>query len=147
MRQSLRRTLLWQVVGLLFYLGGLLLFLVVAVSAFLAPPGRSLANLTTGDVALLLVSVVLLVTGRVMSWKGGEKTGTMVGAISTIREQRPDQTKLEELGYQIPPDSSDDTDTSVIYEDGGLYRRCTECGAKNERSFDYCSNCSSRLPE
>lgn len=145
MRQSLRKTLLWQGIGLLFYLGGLLLFLLVAVSAFLAPPENSLANVTTGDMAMILMSVVLLATGRVISWKGGGETGAMMGSASTIRGQGPDQSKLEELGYQIPPDASGDAD--VTYEDGEVYAKCNECGAKNEQTFDYCNNCSSRLPE
>lgn len=145
MRQSLRKTLLWQGIGLLFYLGGMLLFLLVAVSAFLAPPENSLANVTTGDVAMLLISMVLLATGRVISWKGGEETGTIMGSASTIRGQGPEQSKLEELGYQIPPDPSDEA--NVAYEDGEIYVRCNECGAKNQQTFDYCNNCSGRLPE
>lgn len=145
MRQSLRKMLLWQGIGLLFYLGGMLLFLLVAVSAFLAPPESSFANLTTGDMAMLVMSVVLLATGRVISRKGGWETDAVMGSVSTIRGQGPNQSKLEELGYQMPPDASNDAD--VIYEDGEISIRCTECGAKNEQTFDYCNNCSSRLPE
>lgn len=147
MRQSLRTMMVWQGVGLLFYLAGMLLFLVVAVGVFLAPPENSLANLATGDMALILVSVLLLVFGRVISWKFGGEAGAMMGSVSTIRGRGPDQSKLEELGYQIPPEESSEPESDVVYEDGEVYTRCPECGARNEREFDYCSNCSSRLPE
>ena len=146
MRQSLRKTLLWQGIGLLFYLAGMGLFLVMAVSVFLAPPQNSLANLTTGDMLLGMVSVGLLVVGRVLSWKFGGETSPM-GAVTTIRGQGPNQSKLEELGYQIPPEDSGNPDSGVMYEDGTVYVQCSECGAKNEQQFEYCNNCSSQLPE
>ena len=146
MRQSLRKTLLWQGIGLLFYLAGMGLFLVMAVSVFLAPPQNSLANLTTGDMLLGMVSVGLLVVGRVLSWKFGGETSPM-GAVTRIRGQGADQSKLEELGYQIPPEDSGNPDSGVMYEDGTVYVQCSECGAKNEQQFEYCNNCSSQLPE
>jgi hypothetical protein len=147
MRQSLRKTLLWQAVGLLFYLAGMVLFLLVAVGAFLAPPANSLASLTSGDMVLILVSVSLLVVGRVIGWKFGGGAGTMTGSVGAIRGGGPDQSKLEELGYHVPPEETGEPDSDVVYEDGELYARCTECGAKNEQEFDYCSNCSSQLSE
>lgn len=147
MRRSLRKTLLWQGVGLLFYLAGMVLFLVVAVNAFLEPPANSLANVTTGDMAALLVSVLLLVVGRVISWKLGGGTGAMIGSGGTIRSQAPKQSKLEELGYQMPPEESNDAGSNFDYEDGEIYIRCPECGAKNEPEFEYCNNCSSQLPD
>lgn len=146
MRPSFRKMLLWHGVGLLCYLAGMLLFLVVAVSVFLAPPENSLANLTTGHMAILLGSIVLLVVGRVMSWKGGGGAG-MMGGIQTIREQRPDQSKLEELGYQMPASTSDTPDADGAGEDDAGTITCSECGATNEPTFRYCSNCSARLPE
>jgi len=144
MRQSLRKMLLWHGVGLLCYLAGMLLFLVVAVDVFLAPPENSLANLTTGDTVILLGSVVLLVTGRIISWKGGGGTGMMDG-VQTIRGQGPDQSKLEELGYRMPHSTSDTADTDVADEDDAGAIRCSECGTANEPTFRYCSNCSNRL--
>ena len=146
MRQSLRKTLLWQGIGLLFYLAGMGLFLVMAVSVFLAPPQNSLANLTTSDMLLGMVSVGLLIMGRVLSWKFGGETSTM-GAVTTIRSQGPNQSKLEELGYQIPPEDSGNPDSGVTSEDGTVYVQCAECGVKNEQQFEYCNNCSSQLPE
>lgn len=145
MRQSLRKMLVWQGVGLLCYLAGMLLFLVVAVGVFLAPPEHSLANLTTGDMAVILVSIVLIVTGRLISWMGGGESGTMMEGVRTIRRQDPDQSKLEELGYQMPSDASDGVDTDGMGEESVI--KCSECGATNERTFRYCSTCSSRLPE
>jgi hypothetical protein len=149
MRQSLRKTLLWQGVGLLFYLAGMVLFLAVAVNAFLAPPANSFGAVTTGDIAVLLVSVALLLFGRAISWKlGGDVGGAgAMGTLGRVRDRRPNQSKLEELGYRMPPDESDDRGSDTVYEDGEVYVQCPECGEQNERGFDYCGNCSSELPD
>jgi len=150
MRQSLRKTLLWQGAGLLFYLAGMVLFLLVAVNTFLGPSGVSFGGVTTVDIVLLLVSTGLIVIGRVIGWKLGGDVGGQTGAAGTlgrIRGQGPKQSKLEELGYQIPPEESDHTESNFVYEDGEMSVRCPECGATNEQGFDYCGNCSSRLPE
>jgi hypothetical protein len=150
MRQSLRKTLLWQGVGLLFYLAGMVLFLAVAVNAFLAPPANSFGTVTTGDIAVLLVSVGLLVLGRAISWKlGGDVGGEAgaAGALGRIRGRNPNQSRLEELGYRMPPEESDDSSSDTVYEDGEVYVRCPECGEPNERGFDYCGTCSGELPD
>jgi len=149
MRQSLRKTMLWQGVGLLFYLAGMVLFLVVAVDAFLGP-GDAVGPVTTGHVAAMLVSVALLLTGRAISWKlggdvGGDPAG--MGVLGRVGDENPNQSKLEELGYRMPPEDSDDHNSDTIYEDGEVYVRCPECGEKNERGFDYCGNCSGELPD
>lgn len=146
MRRSRWKTLLWQGVGLLFYLAGMLLFLFVAVNTFFGPPGGMVTDLTFDDLVMLLLSVALIVTGRGISWKAGSE-GAMTGMVGTIRDRGPEQSKLEELGYQIPPEVSDERDRAVVYEDGEVYHRCPECGTKNEQTYQYCSNCSSRLPE
>jgi hypothetical protein len=146
MRQSLRKTLLWQAVGLLFYLAGMVLFLVVAVEAFLAPPASSFGNVATGELLVLLVSVVLLVTGRVIGWKLGGDTG-VAGTVASVRGRGPEESKLEELGYRMPVEESENSGSGVVYEDGEVYVRCPDCGEPNEREFDYCGNCSSQLPE
>mgnify|MGYP000586771331 CR=1 FL=1 len=150
MRQSLRKALLWQGVGLLFYLAGMVLFLVVAVNAFLAPPSNSFGSVTSGDIAVLLVSVALLLVGRAISWKLGGDVGGDAGAMGTLgrlRDRNPNQSKLEELGYRMPPEDADGRNSDTVSEDGEVYVRCPECGGKNERGFDYCGNCSSKLPE
>lgn len=123
----------------------MLLFLVVAVSVFLAPPANSVENLTTADAAVLLVSMLFLVTEKVISWKGGGAAGTMMGTVGSIRRQGPDQSKLEELGYRMPPDTADEADVTDV--DGEDVVTCSECGIQNEQTFSYCENCSSRLPE
>jgi hypothetical protein len=150
MRQSLRKTLLWQGVGLLFYLAGMVLLFLVAVNTFLGPSGVSFGGVTTGDIVLFLVSTGLIVIGRVIGWKLGGDIGGDAGAagtLSRIRGQRPQQSKLEELGYHVPPEEAHDSESDFVYEDGEMSVRCPECGATNEQGFDYCGNCSSRLPE
>jgi len=147
MRQSLRKTLLWQGVALLLYLAGMVLFLVVAVSVFLSPPANSVANLTTGDMVVIGVSLLLIVAGRVIGWKYGGEVNTVGTTIQGIRHQKPEQSTLEELGYQMPPEETDTADSTTTYEDGKLYIQCPECGTQNDPQFQYCSNCSSQLPE
>jgi len=149
MRQSLRKSLLWQGVGLLFYLAGMILFLVVAVDAFFGP-GDAVGPVTTGHIVAMLVSLALLLTGRAIGWKlGGDVGGDpgVGGTLGAIRNRNPNQSKLEELGYQMPPEESDDRSSDTVYEDGEVYVRCSECGEKNERGFDYCGNCSGKLPD
>jgi hypothetical protein len=149
MRQSLRKSLLWQGVGLLFYLAGMVLFLVVALDAFLGP-GDAVGPVTTGHVVAMLVGLALLLTGRTISWKLGGDVGGRHGAggtLGAIRGQNPNQSKLEELGYQMPPEETDHNSSDTVYEDGEVYVRCPECGEPNEHGFDYCGNCSGELPE
>lgn len=144
MRESLRRTLLWQGIGFVLYLGGLILFVIVAQGVFFGPPANAM-TFTGADLAVLLTGLLLIVVGRIVSWKGGEEATTLLGTVAAIREQRPEPSRLEELGYQVPPEGEQGDD--MIYEGGEIYIRCDECGAKNEREFDYCANCSSPLPE
>lgn len=146
MRQSLRTALLWQAVGLLFTTTGMLVFLFVAVNVYLAPPANSLENMAAGDIAAIVLSVALLVTGRAVAWKFGGDDGPL-GTIDRIRNPQPEQSRLEELGYRMPPEESTDSDSDHVYEDGELVVRCPECGAKNESGFDYCGECSARLPD
>mgnify|MGYP000141508312 CR=1 FL=1 len=146
MRKSLRKALLWQGVGLLFTTAGMLIFLVVAVNVYLAPPANSLENMAAGDITVIVLSVALLVIGRVVAWKFGDDSGPL-GTIDRIRNPQPEQSRLEELGYRMPPEESPDSDPDTVYEDGELVVRCPECGAKNETGFDYCGDCSARLPD
>lgn len=149
MRQSFRKMLLWQGVGLLLYLAGMVLFLVVAVDAFLGP-GDAVGPVTTGHVVAVLASVALLLAGRAISWKLGGAVGGDTGVGGTfgaVRDQGPNQSKLEELGYRMPPEDSDGRRSDTVYEDGEVYVRCPECGEPNEPGFDYCGNCSSELPD
>lgn len=147
MHQSTRRALLWQGVSLLLYAGGLGLFLTVAVGVYAAEPAGSVANLTTRDLLFLLVSVGFLVGGRLVGVRFGVDAPTMTDSVGSIRSDRPEPTKLEELGYRVPPDPENDPDREYAYEDGTLYRVCTECGANNDSDYQFCRECSAQLPE
>jgi len=148
MRRSFRKALLWQVVGLGLYLLGMLVFLVVALGAYMAPPENSFANFSGGHMAALLVSIALIVSGRVVSYKlGGEST--VAGGLSQRIRPEPKQNKLQELGYKMPPDPSESESDGLdfSYEDGELKTVCGECGAENDPDFKFCGNCSSELPD
>ena len=146
MRASLRKALLWQGIGLLFTMAGMLVFLVVGVNVYLSPPANSFENVATGDMALLVVSVALLLTGRVVAWKFGGEDGPLA-TIDRVRNPQPEQSRLEELGYRIPPEESADTETEHRVDHDGAVVQCPECDATNEIGFDYCGECSARLPD
>lgn len=146
MRPSRRRALLWQGAGLLLTLVGMVLFLVVTAGAFFAPPAYSLANLTTGDLALILGSTALLAVGRALVWKGGGEGGAVLGA-PVIPRREPDRSTLEELGYRLPPEDADEGRDGGRPEGGEARVTCPECGAANDPGFRYCNRCSGRLPE
>ena len=133
-------------VGVLTYLGGLLLFLAVAVDAFLSPPAQSLANLSTAHVVTLVLGLALVVVGQVIAWKFGG-SALIHGPTTPLPNRGPDQSRLEELGYQLPPEDDDRGDADVAFEDGTAYVVCGECNARNERGFGRCRNCSAKLPE
>jgi len=103
MRSWSRKALLWQGVGILCYLAGLLVFVSVVIGVFLAPPQNSLANLSSGHVPILIASVALIVAGRLISYKYGVQNG-LSGAVREYHG-RPEKSKLEELGYVIPPEN------------------------------------------
>lgn len=142
MRRSTWRLLLWQGLGLLCYVAGMLLFLVVAIGVFLAPPENSLSNLSVDHLPFILASLVLIVLGRVISWKYGG--GSMLGG---FRPDQPETSPLEDLGYRVPSESTDDSDTGFRYEDGEMTIVCPECGTENDPDYTYCRDCSAQLPE
>jgi hypothetical protein len=145
MDRPLRNTLLWQVVGTLCYLAGMLLFLFVATSVFLAAPENSVENLTSGDVTLMLVGLFLVILGSVINWRYGDETVMGAWATGTVQDQSSDQSTLEELDYTIPAELSNTEKASSAELDENTIR-CTECGATNEQEFSYCKNCAARLP-
>jgi len=156
MRESLRKTLLWQAFGLLCYLAGLGLFLVVVVTAYFEPPENSLANLTTAHMAAILLSIALLVMGRTISWRVGDEWGVISGSTGTVgdagppdspRDRDPVESKLEELGYNVPREQPSSSAGGITYEDGRVRIRCAECGATNKQSYTHCRDCSSELPD
>lgn len=142
-----RRRLLLQGLGLLCYLVGLVVFLFVVVSAYLAAPDEPFAGLTTGQLLSLAGGVFLIVGGRLISWKFGGKHVLRRGAGGPLLGGQPDKSRLEELGYHIPPDENERPDSSFAFENGEVYVVCTECGTKNDSEFDFCRECSAELPD
>lgn len=147
MRKSLWKSFLWQIVGLLFYLAGMLLFLIVAINVYLAPPANSLENLSGGDMISLLISVGLIVIGRAIAWKfgGGVSISSMYGG--GVMRRGPEQSQLEQMGYKLPTVDSEQETSDVVSEDGEGLLVCPKCGTHNERDYRYCSKCSSELPD
>ncbi|WP_181685049.1 DUF7577 domain-containing protein [Halorhabdus salina] len=145
MRESLRKQLIWQGAALLSYFAGMLLFLVVVLRV-VGSPDLSLAALTTGDMVALVVSVILFGLGGLLSRKSGGSVGSGMGPIQMAQNQGPEQSKLEELGYQIPPEQPDESESTGDGPSGHDEVRCPVCGARNDRSFTYCKQCSSDLP-
>jgi hypothetical protein len=147
MRSSTRKALLWQGLSLLLTFAGLILSTLVIIGVFLGPPENSFSNLSDGDLLLVLVGTLLMVVGRLIGWKFGIGVGSMTDSVSDLRDQQPEPSTLQELGYRIPPDSSETGDSKFTYEDGTVYVVCEACGARNESGFSYCRNCSAELPE
>lgn len=137
---------MWQGVSLLCYLVGLVLFMVVAGSVFLAPPEYSLENMQTIHLVAMLVGVVLIVVGKAVGWQFGLGGESMANSMANLRNP-PEQSKLEELGYRVPKEPPRDSGSKYTYEDGTVYTVCSECGARNENEFKFCNNCSAELPE
>lgn len=142
MRESLRTALLWYGLALLCYLVGIALFLVGGVGPFLAPPAYSLSNLTTVHIALVGASALLFGLGGTLNRKAGPQQRMPGGTTQPIGT---DRSTLADLGYRVPPE--DEHESTTVYEDGELYVRCPECGAKNETRYTYCGGCSAELPE
>jgi hypothetical protein len=142
MTPSLRRTLVWQALGMACYLLGIVLFLLVAVEVFLGGPEPSLASVSGVDTALMAIGVALIIVGQLINWKrGGAKAGSMGSPMESFGNA-PKKTRLEELGYHLPPESS-----GYAYEDGDVYVVCENCGAKNDDEFRFCGGCSAELPD
>lgn len=142
MRPTTRKTLLWQGIGLLFYLAGMALFLIVAVGAYLAPPENSLENLALGDMLFVGLAIALIVAGRAITWKFGADASGVEGLRPGEAEQSPEQSRLQELGYHVPPESTED---DAPLREGDVV--CPECGTENDGDFTYCANCSAELPD
>jgi len=148
MRSWSRKALLWQAVGTLCYLAGLLVFVAVVIGVFLAPPENSLANLNAGHTPVLVASTAFIVIGRLISYKYGLQNG-LSGAVREY-QGRPEKTKLEELGYVIPPEnegSDRGLERKLSLEGDDLTVACTECGAKNDPDYRFCADCSAELPD
>jgi len=154
MRSTQKRALFWQGVGWLCYLLGVVLCVFTAVGVYFASPSGSLENVTSIDIGILFVGLGLIVSGRVVAVRRGGSpepvSGPMGGSVGrsvgVLRNKPPEQSKLEELGYHIPPED-DDQERDFAYEDGELRIVCEECSERNDSDFEFCRNCSARLPE
>lgn len=147
MRSSIRKALLWQILSLLLTFAGLILSALVVIGVFLGPPENSFSNLSGDDTLLIVVGTLLMMGGRLIGWKFGVGVASMTASTSALRDQQPEPSRLEELGYQTPPEASETGDSKFSYEDGTVYVVCDACGEQNESGFSYCRNCSAELPE
>lgn len=147
MRRAQKRALFWQGVGVLCYLVGLVLCVFTAVGIYLASPAGSFGNATAGDFVLLLGGMALIVTGRVVTYTRGRSPEMVGEGVGIIREQPPEKSTLEELGYHIPPEGTGRPESGLAYEDGEVRAVCPECGERNDSDFEFCRRCSSELPE
>lgn len=147
MRRARKRALFWHGVGWLCYLVGLVLCLFTAVGIYLAAPSGSLENASSADLALLVGGASLIVGGRVVTMYQVGSPEMVPGTVEMIRNQGPEQSRLEELGYHIPPEASKESHSDFAYEDGEVRVVCEECGEHNESNFEFCRRCSEPLPE
>lgn len=135
--------MVWYGVGLLCYLLGTVLVCVLLVDVLLSPADLT-ESLSGPGLLALVAGTGLLVLGRVILRKvGDERTGR--AGVPGPPNRRPEPTTLERLGYHNPPDTDDGANREFgVGDDDSLV--CDECGARNERGFDYCRNCSAELP-
>lgn len=147
MKRSTWKWLLLNGAGVVLYLVGVLIFIFTAISVYLGSPANSFENFSSAHFAVMMVSLGLLVAGRIVVWKfGGRREGSIGSAWSPV-SRAPEKTPLEELGYQVPPEETNHGGAGFTYEDGEIYIVCEECGANNDPEFTYCSECSAKLPE
>lgn len=148
------KNLLWQLLGVLCYLVGLLVFLVLIVDIYLSPPTNSIDNLSSGHAPIFAVSLLLIVIGRYVSYRFGSGVGFEAVASGGYHSQPHSQSDtqsraqsvLQKYGYRDSSDPETD-ELPYEYEDGEVYITCQECGTRNEQEFDYCENCAAELPE
>lgn len=145
MAADLWRRLLWQVVGIICYLGGLVLFLVVAVDVYTAPPEGSFENLSLHHLALIGASVVLMVASGGILFAHRNVPIGMIGPHHGVGGTRdsPGSRRSEDPLDQFPTDPPDDPQPSQ--PDSGPGVRCPTCGVTNEEGYRFCRSCSSDL--
>ena len=144
MRQS-TRVILRGTASTLLLVGGFALAFVVAVRGYFAVAGDDLALLGIVDVVAVLSSAGLFVAAHrvapdTLDWQDVEPSGP-------IEYTAPEPSRLEELGYRVPPERGPTPNSTTTYEDGTVYRLCDECGAKNGVDYTYCRECSSELTD
>lgn len=139
------RSIFWQAIGGGCYLLGLVVFLLTFVGVYFAPPANSLANLAPVHGAGMGVGVGLLLLGKAITWRFGEGDPTGGRLPGDLFDTGPDRNRLQELGYNVPPDEEDPAPHG--YEDGEVYLRCPDCGKRNDTDYRFCANCSAELPD
>lgn len=151
MRPSRRTKLLGAVASSFLYLTGLVLVLVVAVDLYFAVSADATAEFTAADAFFLLFGVALILVARWVGTRYGVDVDvfsrTVSDTVGGVRNQPPEPSKLEQLGYRVPPEPTDASDRTTAWEDGTLYRVCGECGANNDTDYEYCRECSAPLPD
>lgn len=138
--------LLGQVFGLLLHFLGLFLFIIVVVQLFFPGPDRSVETVTDTHVAWMAVGIVLLVGGRLVTWRFGTSGDPLTAIQDAVGGEDSKHSRLRDLGYRLPADQDDEED-DYAYVDGSVYLVCRDCGTRNQREYSYCSNCSAELPE
>jgi len=141
MERSTRRTLL-RTVSVFLYFGALVAFTVVGVRGYLALRTDALGAMSLLDAGVLLAGIGFVVGAR--RFGPSVDPREVLDTVERGGRHRPQPSKLKKLGYRVPTEA-DDTDRTTTYEDGTLYRVCTECGEHNETDFDFCRRCSSKL--
>lgn len=150
----MRKQLAWLLLGLLFYVGGGVVFL-VAVFSIWGPEGVSEEGFTTVALSLLVLSVLLFVTGGYFMRRGG--SSGVLNAYGAMYQfggtggQRDEQSWSERQRAQYGAfDRSaieDDREPEAVggeqNDDAGV--SCPHCGAHNESGFRFCGNCSKKL--
>jgi|GEM_PF-1303998 len=136
-------TALLETVSVLLSVAGAVLVLVVAFRGHLVIGSDSLGGPVVVELGLLAGSVVLFVLARRVS--PGLVEELTLDPHTRVGRHEPDPSKLEQLGYRVPPETAGESRRSVAYEDGTLYRVCPACEARNETDFDYCGRCSTKL--
>lgn len=135
-----------QFVGIVMYLGGLLMLLMVVLSVYLAPPQHSFGNLSLVHLLLITASLVFIIGGRMLGWRYGS-----VASFNTVPNGLTSVYQFNQFPVVEQPDIDDRFHHSKpqprkVMEDGVLYAICQECGTKNESEYTFCGNCSTKLP-
>jgi hypothetical protein len=142
MRES-TRTILRGTASAFFVVGGVALVTVVAVRGYFAYATGDPSLVGVVDLGGLVVSAGLFVAAWRLSpdapaWRRFRRS-------APVEFSEPDPSPLEELGYRVPTEVDPESRRRTTYEDGTVYRRCEECGAKNEVDYAYCGECSAEL--
>ena len=150
----MRRQIGWLVLGLCFYLGGGMVFLVTIFSVW-GPEGVIEEGLTTVAVAMLVLSVLLFVTGGYFMRRGG--ASGVVNAYGSVYQfggvgREPDDQSWSERQRglygafdksTLEGEANGERTVEQPAEEPGV--SCPHCGAHNETGYRFCGNCSQKL--